>query len=245
MRHPYILPVAIGLASIAFSQPANAHGTSVIYSPHLHGAGEVALETKGAYQIDAHDDEDAWGGEVVVGYGVTSWWHSELGFEFSGHQDEDTDVSALVFENIFQLTPHGTWPVDVGIKIDYAKSLLGEADEIGAKLLLEKEIGQFTNISNIGIAREIGEDSGDDNEYNFAYGLSYNVNETFAIGGEWHSDFGTLENDSDDFDEQSHRVGPVAYGEIGHGVHYETGVLFGVSDEAPDAEIKAVLEYEF
>ena len=53
------------------------------------------------------------------------------------------------------------------------------------------------------------------------------------------------ENDSDDFDEQSHRIGPVAYGEIGHGVHYQTGVLFGVSDEAPDAELKAVLEYEF
>jgi long-subunit fatty acid transport protein len=240
-----ILPAAIAMAAVAFPyQNANAHGNSVIYNPYVH-EGEAALETKGSYLVNEHDNEDAWAGEVTGGYGVTSWWHTEAGFTFEGHEDEDTDVNAFVFENKFQLAPAGAWPVDVGVKIDYAKSLVGGADELGGLLLLSKNVGQFTNTSNIGIAREIGEDSGDDAEYSFAYGLSYNVNDTFAIGGEWHSDFGTLENDSDDFDEQSHRIGPVAYGEITEGVLFETGVLFGVSDEAPDAELKAVLEYEF
>lgn len=241
-----ILAVAIAMAAVAFPyQNANAHDASILYSPYVHHEGEFGVESKNAYQIDAHDDEDAWGGELALGYGVTSWWHTEAGVEFSGHEDEGTDFTALIWENVFQLAPKNAWPVDVGLKFDYAHSIDGGANEIGGKLLLAKDVGQFTNVANIGLAREIGEDSEDENEYNFAYGLSYNVNESFAIGGEWHSDFGTFENDSDDFDEQSHRIGPVAYGEVSEGVLFETGILFGVSDEAPDAEIKAVLEYEF
>ena len=211
----------------------------------MYHEGEAALEAKGSYLFNEHDGADAWGGEVVAGYGVTSFWHAEFGLEFEGHEDEDTDLTALLFENKFQLAPQGEWPVDVGMKIDYARSLTGGPDEIGAKLLLAKDIGHFTNLSNIAISREIGEDSSDDNEYGFSYGLSYNVNDHFAIGGEWHSDFGSLERDSDDFNEQSHRFGPVAYGELAEGVHYETGLLAGVSDSAPDAELKAVVEYEF
>ena len=245
MRHIYILPVAIGLAAVAHLHPAHAHGVSVLFNPYVH-EGEAAAEFKGAYNIDADDtSEDEWAGEMTAGYGVTSWWHTEVGAEFVGHEDDDTEFNALVWENKFQLAPKDAWPVDVGIKTEYAKSIVGGPDAIIGKVLLAKDVGQFTNVSNIGIAREIGEDSGDDNEYSFGYGLSYNIDDALAIGGEWHSDFGTLEDDSDAFDEQSHRIGPVVYGEIAEGVLFETGVLIGVSEAAPAAELKLALEYEF
>ena len=63
----------------------------------------------------------------------------------------------------------------------------------------------------------------------------------FEPGIEIYSEFGDFDND---FDEQGHSIGPVAYGKLFDNIGYDTGVLFGVSDAAPDVELKAVLEYE-
>lgn len=184
----------------------------------------------------------AWGGELAVHYGVTSFWQTELAAEFEGSDHEDTEVAALAWKNIFQLAPKGTLFIDPGVMVEYAKSVTGGPDEVIGKLLVAKDLGQFSHLANIGIAREVGDESSNDNEYGFGYGVSYNLNEHLRLGGEWHSDFGDFQGD---YDDQSHRAGPVAYGEITHGVHYEAGVLVGVSDSAPDAEFKAAFEYEF
>lgn len=259
-KYTFLLCGAAFAVLASANTSANAHGVPLVHSPYVHQQGEAKVEFKGAYNVDAHDSEDAWGGELMAGYGVTSFWETEVGIGFEGHEDEDTDVNALIWENKFQFAPKGEWVVDPGLKLEYAHNLESGPDELAAKLLLGKDIGNFSNIANFGIAREIGEDSGDDFEYGFAYALSYQHSDTFAYGLEWHSDFGTLEKDSDGWDEQSHQVGPVISGTIGGaaahdhghdhghshgGLGYQAGVLFGVSDEAPDATIKAVVEYVF
>lgn len=222
-----------------------AHGVPVTHSPYVHGQGEVALETKSAYNIDGEDDDDSWGGEVTVGYGVTSFWETEAGFEWEGAEHEDTEISAIVWENKFQLAPKGALFVDPGLKIEYAHNVQSGPNELIAKLLLGKDIGQFSNLANISVGREVGEDSANDLEYGFSYALAYQHSDHFAYGLEWYSELGTLENDSDEWDEQSHQIGPVASGSFGHSVGYEAGVLFGVSEHAPDATLKLALDFEF
>lgn len=182
---------------------------------------------------------------VTIGYGVTSFWETEVGFEWEGAEEEDTEIGALVWENKFQLAPKGELFVDPGLKIEYAHNVQSGPDELKAELLLGKDIGQFSNTANFGIGREVGEDSESDLEYEFAYALAYQHSDHFAYGLEWYSEFGTFENDSDEWDEQSHQIGPVIYGSFGHSVGYETGVLFGASESAPDATIKASFDFEF
>jgi len=235
------LPVAV-LALTLYSPQAFAHGVSTIYNPYVH-KGEAALELKSGYKINEEDsDEDSLAGEMTAGYGISSFWQSEIGFEFEHNDEEDMRATALVWENKFQLAPEGALFLDPGLKIEYARSLTGGPDEITGRLLLAKQLGKFTNLSNINIGREFGEDSSDDMEYGFSYGLSYNQSENFAYGLEWHSDFGNFDND---YDEQEHRLGPAIYGNLAENIPFEAGVLFGVSDHAPDAEIKTVIEYEF
>lgn len=236
-----IIPATL-FGFVVLCTSTSAFATKTVTSPYV-SKGEAALEWKGGYDIDDGDDE--WATEASGSYGVTDWWETEVGFEFADEADEDFEVEALVFENKFQLAPKGELYLDPGLKIEYARNLTGGPDEIQGKLLLGKEIGKFSNLANIAIGRELGEDSQDDMEYGFSYALAYEHSETFAYGLEWYSDFGTFDDDGDSWDEQGHQLGPVAYGELAENIGYEAGVLIGLSESAPDATLKAVLEYEF
>jgi hypothetical protein len=151
-------------------------------------------------------------------------------------------LSAVVWENKFQLGERGAFWADPGVKVEYEHNLQGGPDEIQAKFLLAKAMGKFSNLANVSISREVGEDSEDEFGYGFSYGLSYEHSEDFAYGLEWYSDFGNFE---DDFDDQGHQVGPVVYGDAAGLFEYEAGALIGVSDGAPDALFKLALEKEF
>lgn len=223
------------------SNQAAAHGVSTLYSPYVH-EGETVLEWKNGFS--RHDGNNEFLSRAIVGYGVTSYWQSEIGAQFQYEEGEGSDVNALIFDNKFQLAPKGDFFFDPGLKIEYARSLVGGHDELIASLLLAKQVGRVSHLANFSVGREFRNGADNDLAYGLAYGAAYAIDDHFSLGGEWHSDFGTFNNNSDAFNEQSHRIGPVAYGEFA-GIHYETGLLVGVSDEAPDAELKFSVEYAF
>lgn len=229
------------LALVGFSSAAYAsHAGKTITSPYVE-QGAIEMEAKGGYILNG-DEEDSWGSEITAGYGVTSFWEVEAGIVLEDEgRGSDVDAAALVFENKFQLAQPGTFFVDPGLKLEYARSLNGGPDEIGAKFIVAKQLGQFDHVANFSIGREIGEDSSDENEYGFSYGAAYNYRDDLAFGLEWYSDFGNFE---EDFEDEGHQIGPVVYGNA-FGLEYEAGILAGVSEAAPDAELKLVLGYEF
>lgn len=224
-----------------FCLPSGAWAGKTVFAPYVE-KGAIEIENKSGYVISDDDAEDAWETEFSAAYGVTGFWETEIGVAIEdGGRGEDADWAALLFENKFQLAQPGTFFIDPGLKLEYARSLNGGPDEIGAKLLLAKQFGDIGNVANFSIEREIGEDSSDDNGYGFAYAVNYAVRDDLAFGLEWYSDFGDF---GEDWDDESHQIGPVAYGELA-GLEYEAGILAGVSDGAPDAELKLVLGYEF
>jgi hypothetical protein len=220
---------------------ANAHGAKTITSPYV-SEGETELELKAGYILEADDHEDGYGGEVAVSHGVTSYWQVEVGLSFEDEgRGHDLEAKSLNLESKFQLAQPGEYFVDPGIKLEYAHSLNGGSDKIGAKFVLAKEIEKFSNVANFEISKEIGDDADSNPGYGFAYGVSYALQENLALGAEWHSDFGNFDKD---FNDQDHQIGPVVYGDA-FGVEYEVGLLAGVSKHAPDAELKFVVGYEF
>jgi hypothetical protein len=235
MKTRSILLSTLLLSCVPF---AAAHAVDDLSSPYVT-RGETAASFETQYNFD---DEDEWGGAFKASHGVTDFWEVEVGVEFGDVEDEDTETKAVAIENKFQLAQPGEFFVDPGLKIEYAKATNSDPDEISAALLLAKKVGRFDNIANLEIAREVGEDSSDDFGYGLSYALIYDYREDFQFGLEWHSDFGDF---SDDFDEQGHLFGPVVYGEFAETFGYEAGVLVGVSEGAPDAAIKAIVEYEF
>ena len=222
-----------GFTTAAFAAPT-------ITSPYV-SEGEAEVEVKGEYNFNEGDD--SWGTEVSASYGLTRVWEIEVEVEYEDEGDEEGEFTGVEIENKFQLAPKGQYFVDPGFKLAYAHSLNGGADEVEGVLLLAKTIGDFFNKSEIAVAHEFDHD-GEDSEttYHLAYGLYYNYSETFQFGGEFFGDFGDA---TEKFDDQEHSIGPVAFFELAEGVELETGALIGLTNSAPDATLKAVLEYEF
>ncbi len=228
----------LGFVAIFIATPAYA--TKTVTSPYVT-KGKATIEWRGGYEMDGDDDE-SFRTRNQFSYGFTDFYDLKISADTRKDEGEDTEFTDIDFENKFQLLPKGEYFIDLGLRLDYTRSLNGGADEIGTKILMAKKTGELSHILNLEAGREIGEDSSDDWAYGLSYGASYPLSDTLALGGEWYSDFGDFE---EDYSDQDHRVGPVFYGTAFDKVKYQFGVLAGVSDGAPDATLKATANYSF
>jgi len=229
-----------GMLAIAFQiQPAHA-GKSVT-SPYV-SEGEWEIEAKSQLDLDNDASNEGFEQSFEIGYGITDFLGLEAGIEFEDTPGEDLYTKQLEVEGKIQFTEENAFIVDSGLKLAYKYNLSGAADSVEAKLLLGKKFEKWEHVANLEIGREVGDDSDDHEEYGIAWKTKYKYNYYFDPGFEYYGDFGDT---TEDYDGQSHRLGPVAYGHIVDGFEYEAGLLAGISDGAPDATLKLNLEYEF
>jgi high-affinity iron transporter len=231
------------LALAMIFMPTAANATKKVYSPYVE-KGELEIETRQGYAIDSDDDVDGeWKQKYAVGYGVTDVWFTEVYGEWEKEGDDGADIefTAIEWENRFQLTNPGEYWADLGALVEYVHNTDGGADKIEAKALVAKDVGKFSHTVNLKIQREFGEKSSHETEYGSAFNSRYRYSPVFEPGIEMYNSFGNFEGD---FDDRKHMMGPVAQGKILGNIGYDAGVLFGISDAAPDATVKLILEYE-
>lgn len=234
---------SIGLVALVL--PQQAHATKKVYTPYVD-VGELEIEWKGGYDFDDDADKDgAWKQKLGVGYGFTDFWFSEIYAEVEreGESGANTELTAIEWENKFQLTEQGEYWLDTGVLTELKYNTNDGADKFEIKGLFAKDTGDFSHAANIIAEREFGDHSSDETEFGLAWSTRYRYMPEFEPGIEIYSEFGSLSNGSD-FDEEKHRIGPVAYGHIGH-FAYDVGYLVGISEAAPDGTLKALLEYEW
>ncbi len=226
--------------------PTDGHATKKVYSPYVE-KGELELEYRGGRVFD--DDADKDGKQkhkVAVGYGVTDRWFTEVygELEKSGAAGSAFEFAALEWENRFQIFEPGERWLDLGFYAAYEISLEEDhADKAEVKMLLAKDTGKFTHLANLILEKQIGAHSDEGTEAGIAWSSRYRYSHLIEPGFEIHSNFGEL-SENKSFDEQSHQAGPVFYGSLPGGFHYDIGYLFGLSDGAPDGELKSIIEYE-
>ncbi len=237
-----LLVVATGLLGWG----GEAHATKKVYSP-LVEYGELEIEYRGAYTFDDRASKD--GRErhkVAVGYGVTPWWFTEV---YGAWQDTPADGKGLEYEateweNKFQISQAGEWFVDTGAMVELEFASEDDAqDEVKLLLLLEKEMDLFRHRLNPFVEYKYGTDEDDEWEAGASWSTTYRFRKEFEPGVEIHWNHGNVE-ESKSFDEQDLQLGPVVYGKIGDRIKYDVGYLFGVSENAPDGELKWIFEFE-
>jgi hypothetical protein len=217
-----------------------------IYAPYVV-KGEAELEWNGNLAFDHRGALNGRQGHEFEGeYGVTDSWKTILtAVAEKENYDESTDLTAVEWENQFQLTEQGQYWLDPGLKIAYAHSLESDApDAIEVKILLEKDVGRFANVSNITFEKEIGHNAEHGMAGGFAWNTRYRYNPHFEPGIEWQSDFGII-GDGSSFNEQGHAIGPAVYGAITNNIKYQIAYLAGVSGGAADGTLRGNLEYEW
>lgn len=247
MKFKVTLMTIAFLGAIGLSHPAFAE--KQVFAPDAE-QGEWELENTGIYDFDPHKDKNAVQEyHYSLGYGVNSFWHTELEVEAETLPTDDSitkfQATHMEWENIFQFAPKGEYWLDTGAYLAYEAPLINkQVGQFEGKILLEKDFQKITNILNISFNQEVGEGADPHTDAGISWSTRYRLSQYFEPGFEYWNDFSAIDHHLD-YDQQSHQVGPCIYGHLFGHVNYDVGYLFGISDAAPRGELKWVLEYEF
>lgn len=256
-RMPRIAPgaaaalVAAAFVTLGAATTRDAQAGFKVYSPYVE-YHEFEIEYRPSVSIDGDDAKDNEQKHPLgFGYGVTEWWFVELYgiWEREPGSGEENSFAAFELENKFQLTDPGEYWADFGLLVEYERTDAGSSpDELAVSLLFAKDLGKFEATYNVEFARLIGNGATDDIELAHRFQLKYRLDPAFEPAIEVFGEFGPID-DMPGFDEQEHYIGPVATGAIalndsGMKLKYNAGYLFGVSDEAADGVVKAIVELE-
>jgi hypothetical protein len=184
------------------------------------------------------------------GYGATEYWFTEL--YLKRERDGNEGLTLAEWENRFQLTESGKYAVDVGLitEIEAPLSNRDEPYEFKIGPLFQTEFGNVQLNGNVLFERKFGGD-GDEHhitEMGYQWQAKYRWRPAFEFGLQGMGELGEWDN-WDRYNEQNHRIGPAIFGKISLGhrraIKYNTTLLFGASESAPDHTFRLQAEYEF
>ena len=245
-----ILPFALCVASPAW---ADYH----LFSPYEIDLGELEVETNGDAVVDRVPGKDGAASYTIeLGTGLTAWWNSEVefGFDRDPGAGEPTRLTALVSENMFQLTEPGEDWADWGVYAEYAQGLVdGAPNEFTIGPVVGKDIGRFGNMLNVFVTRQLGPAQDSHGlDLSYAWQTKWRLWEPLSPAVEIYGDLGSVTH-TPSFNRQQFLVGPVAIGAMpfnelglpgGGRFKYELGWLFGATGASAQGTLRWRMELE-
>lgn len=240
--HAFVLCMGVCSTGIAFAGPAD-----YVYTPTVeYGEREIDFKFGTARQPDGTSKQVS---SLGFGYGATQYWFTEVYFK---RERAGSDKLTLAeWENKFQLTQSGKYPVDVGLIVELATPLNNdiEPDEFKIGPLFQTDFDKLQFNGNLLFERKFGGAGGPFiTEFGYQLQAKFRWKPTLEFGVQSLGELGKW-NDWESSDKQNHRIGPAAFGKVALGnrqfIKYNAGWLFGVSNGAPDHTFRMQAEYEF
>lgn len=185
---------------------------------------------------------------VGLGYGAAEYWFTEV------YLKQERNGSAIAnlteWENKFQLTDTGEYPVDFGFVTELEAPLTSNTPwEFKVGGLLQSEFGKLQLNGNVLFKRAFGlAGSSYDTQLLYQWQAKYRWQPVLEFGVQGFGELGKW-NDWDKQADQNHCIGPAVFGKFALGnrqaVKYNAAWLFGASDAAPDHTLRMQVEYEF
>jgi hypothetical protein len=241
-----------GLSLAAFSFAASpAWAQFYVRSPEVE-KGVAEIEEHGAFYSGPGEDERLWQTHELEGkYGITERFEVILEGEFEHPIDEDFEAKAIELGGQYELVQREGDGLGLAFRTLYEFALQDHSpDEILFGPVAKFVRGRDSATINTFFVGQVGDHVEIDSlELKVNWRLKHEVNERWALGIEGYSEIEDLVH-AGSFNEQSHRLGPVAYYEFPHAEGRPEwkaagGVLFGVSDAVSDLTYKIDLEVEF
>jgi hypothetical protein len=228
----------------SLSNIAQAGVADYVYVPVVeYGEKEIDFKT-GTAKLQNGDRAQV--SSLGFGYGVTEYWFTEVYFK---HEREGSETLSIgEWENKFQFTETGKYPVDLGLVVEIEAPLnRNEAYELKLAPLLQTEFGKVQLNGNVILERTFG--PGDHiTELGYQWQAKYRWHPSFEFGLQGLGEVGKWDN-WDPSDEQNHRMGPAVFGKIDLGtkqaIKYNAALLFGTSEAAANHSFRLQVEYEF
>ena len=218
-----------------------------IHSPAVeYGEKEIDFKVGSASSADAPRASEA---SIGFGYGVKEWWFTELYLKYKREGDQGVKHDAVEWENKFQLTQTGEYPVDVGFLVEIERPRdHAEGWEIKWGPLFETDFGKVQLNVNPLFKRHYRAEEPSDTEFLYEWQAKYRWKQEFEFGLQGFGEMGKW-NHWAPADERSHRVGPAIFGKLHvsstQAIKYNAAWLFGASKAAADNTFRLQIEYEF
>jgi hypothetical protein len=231
--------VAAVCGILAGAPDAHADGGIIdkIYHPYVQPL-EHELELRASLENGGGPgirDRQTW----RLGYGTafSDNWFGEV--YLIGQKDSMNNfrLSEYEVEALWQITEQGEYSADWGLLFEYATADSRDSMELSGTLLAETEWRRWTGTANLTAAYEFGGDVANEFETALALQARYRLSMSLEPALEFYSGEDVL--GAGPVLMGNHRLGP------GRQLHWEGGLILGMSDETPDHTIRLLLEYEF
>ena len=227
--------LAGAMFGIAATQ-ARAIEPGPVYSPHVE-QDEWELEARSFTVVDKKSEENGlWNHHYSLGYGVTSWWWTEIVAEYEKPRPESGSWEAFEWETRFQFTEPGQYWVDAGGIVELEKARTGNGKELKLGLLFEKDIEETTLKFNGLLERAWGDDASSKWEQQYRAQWRWRYVSAFEPLVELQAD------------EHAMNAGPGFTGKVkigGRKLAYTTAWLFRTTGDTPQNLVRFELELEF
>lgn len=242
-KYASLLAAGVLLSPLA----ALAGPADYVYTPTVeYGEREIDFKSGSARKGDDPRESAA---SIGFGWGAKQWWFTEVYLKYKRENGDGTRYDAVEWENKFQLTETGKYPVDVGFLVEVERPRdRAEGYEIKWGPLFQTEYGKVQLNGNLLFERKYRSEAPSSTEFQYQWQAKYRWLPQFEFGLQGFGELGKW-NEWAPNDERVHKVGPAAFGKIplggGHAIKYNAAWLLGSSSAAPDHTFRTQIEYEF
>ena len=241
-------PFALASAILAHPMGSFAGPADYVFTPTVE-EGEREIDFKGG-TANLRDGTRESQYSLGLGWGATSWWFTEFYAIWHQEPGQQHDFDAWEWENKFQLTETGRYPVDVGFVIEIERPKdRSEGYEYRWGPLFQADLASNVQANlNLLFEKHVRTTEGAPAEMGYQWQLKHRWRPAFEYGLQGFGGMGPWDHWERN-SEQSHIAGPAIFGRVKVGdrqtVTYNAGLLVGLTHESPRHTLRVQAEYEF
>lgn len=205
--------------------------------------GVFTAHLRNAYILDGQQPaiDGRWRSRFMTDYGVTDNYAVGLYVQGDQRTGDDLELDALMLEQRVELHTVAQDGLYSGFRVRYTwKDGDKKPDDAHIRLILGMPYGDWDFRINQILGMEVGEGRTAGMLVDTRVQSTYGYAQDHRAGLEALSNFGNIRHITG-FDTQSHEAGPVFQGKISHGLNYEAGYRYGVSESAPSHTLRLFL----
>lgn len=246
VRAAALLALAAGflLATAAHASPAD-----YVYSPAVvQGEKEIDFKFGTAKGRDGTRESAT---SIGFGYGVNAWWFTEAYVKANRTSPERWRFDAVEWENKFQLTETGKYPVDLGLIVEVERPQdRSEGWELRFGPLFEVELTpRVVGNVNLLFGRHYRSETPSAMRMEYQWQLRYRWKPELEVGAQGFGALGPW-RDWSPASQQEHKAGPAIFGKIKlatgrQAIKYNAAWLIGTNSNTPRNTLRLQTEFEF